>query len=176
MSWDCIDFSSGVIKIYRQLQLLKSKGMKKGEYHFAPRKNNKPLIINPAPYVLRLLDMQKKRQAAMQLKAGAAWSNPDDLIFTTPLGNHLDISALYRAFKKVAKCIGVPETRFHDLRHTFAALSLLSGDDPKTLQGNLGHYSAAFTLDRYGHIMERMKKKSSEHIQGYIEGVLNKKP
>ena len=36
--------------------------------------------------------------------------------------------------------------------------SLIAGDDVKSLQDNLGHYSAAFTLDQYGHVVDSMKK------------------
>ena len=47
-------------------------------------------------------------------------------------------------------CLGTPLSLihiFHDLRHTFATLSLKSGVDVKTLSGALGHYSAGFTLN-----------------------------
>ena len=56
-----------------------------------------------------------------------------------------------------------------DLRHTFAALSLQNGDDYKTLQGNLGHAIAAFILDEYGHVFERMKDDSAKRVQAYID-------
>ncbi len=44
-----------------------------------------------------------------------------------------------------------------------AVISLQSGDDPKTVQGNLGHHTSALTLDVYGHVSERMEY--------YIEGI-----
>ena len=59
----------------------------------------------------------------------------------------------------------------HSLRHSFAVISLQNGDDPKTVQSNLGHYSAAFTLDVYGHVSERMKRESAERMQEYIESM-----
>ena len=58
--------------------------------------------------------------------------------------------------------------RFHDLRHTYAMLSLQSGCDIKMLSANLGHATAAFTLDRYGHVSEEMHIQSSEKIQRLI--------
>ena len=63
--------------------------------------------------------------------------------------------------------------RFHDLRHTYAVNAIRAGDDIKTVQGNLGHASAAFTLDRYGHFTERMKQDSAARMEGFIRGVLN---
>ena len=59
----------------------------------------------------------------------------------------------------------------HDLRHTYAVLSLQNGDDVKTVQGNLGHATAAFTLDVYGHVSERMKDESAAWMQEYIDNM-----
>ena len=59
----------------------------------------------------------------------------------------------------------------HDLRHTYAVLSLQNGDDVKTVQGNLGHATAAFTLDVYGHVSERMKDESAARMQEYIDNM-----
>lgn len=64
--------------------------------------------------------------------------------------------------------MGLPKLRFHDLRHPYAVLSIQAGDDIKTVQENLGHYSAAFTLDVYGHVSDRMKRDSSERMDRYI--------
>jgi integrase len=74
-------------------------------------------------------------------------------------------------FKKLVAEIGVPDCRVHDLRHTFAVLSLQNGDDIKTVQGNLGHATAAFTLDVYGHVSERMKDDSAARMEAYIKGL-----
>lgn len=38
----------------------------------------------------------------------------------------------------------------------------------KTVQGNLGHATAAFTLDVYGHVSERMKDDSAARMEKYI--------
>lgn len=69
------------------------------------------------------------------------------------------------------KSIGLPNTRFHDLRHSYAVAAIQSGDDIKTVQGNLGHATASFTLDVYGHVTEKMKHESAERMQKYIDGI-----
>ena len=78
---------------------------------------------------------------------------------------------LYKHFKRIVTEIGIPNTRFHDLRHTFATISLENGDNYKTVQGNLGHATASFTLDIYGHVSDGMRKKSANNIQQYINKV-----
>ena len=67
--------------------------------------------------------------------------------------------------------LNIPDARFHDLRHTYAVASLQAGDDVKTVQENLGHHTAAFTLDQYGHVTERMKKESADRMEKFIREI-----
>ena len=81
-------------------------------------------------------------------------------------------ATVYKAFKKLVAVIGRPEARFHDLRHSYAVAAIRAGDDIKTVQGNLGHATAAFTLDVYGHVTDQMKQDSAARMEGYIQRVL----
>jgi integrase len=60
-----------------------------------------------------------------------------------------------------------------DLRHSYAVAAIRAGDDIKTVQGNLGHATAAFTLDVYGHVTDQMKQVSAERMESYIQGILS---
>lgn len=103
------------------------------------------------------------------MKPDGATSNQDAFVFTGGNGQHMTINMLYKPFKKIVSEMGLQDMRFHDLRHTYAVLSLQSGCDIKTLSANLGHATAAFTLDRYGHVSEEMQTKNSENMQLLIE-------
>lgn len=92
-------------------------------------------------------------------------------MFTDDLGKHLSASSVYKAFKRVMEKIGSPDTRFHDLRHSYAVAAIKSGDDIKTVQENLGHATAAFTLDVYGHVTEKMKQESAARMEQFIKAV-----
>ena len=48
---------------------------------------------------------------------------------------------------------------------------LSAGDDIKTVQENLGHATAAFTLDVYGHVTEQMKLDSAARMERFIQSV-----
>lgn len=63
---------------------------------------------------------------------------------------------------------------YNDLRHTYAVNALQSGDDIKTVQDNLGHHTAAFTLDTYGHVTEKMKQDSADRMEQYIQSITKK--
>ena len=175
LTWDCVDFKAGTIKVCKQLQ---KRPLRDGGFTFAPLKNDKVRILKPAPFVMELLERRKKEQAAQRLKAGELWQGWNGaeerktaLVFTTATGSNLSPQTLYDHYKKIAVQIGAPDSRVHDLRHTFAVLSLQNGDDVKTVQGNLGHATAAFTLDVYGHVSEKMKEDSAARMQGYIKAI-----
>ena len=72
-------------------------------------------------------------------------------------------------FKRIMKQIGLQDARFHDLRHTYAVNSLRAGDDIKTVQENLGHATAGFTLSTYAHATPGMKQESAKCMEQYIE-------
>src|SRR5215213_739164 len=62
-----------------------------------------------------------------------------------------------RSFKPLLKRAGLPDIRFHDLRHTFATLMLQNGEHPKVVQEMLGHAMIAITLDTYSHVLPNMQ-------------------
>lgn len=169
LTWDCVDFERQSIMINKQLK--KSSQFSGAKYVLAPTKNSECRKICLAPSVMEVLKKQKEIQDNMVREAGYAWNNNLNLVFTNELGSNLTQEFVYKNFKKIVKELGIPSTRFHDLRHTFATISLESGDDFKTLQGNLGHATASFTLDVYGHISDRMKYKSASNIQNYINTI-----
>lgn len=167
--WDCVDFKKGTILINKQLQREKRKN---GQYLLVPTKSGKSRTITPAPWVMKLLRTQRARQAEQQLMAGPMWED-SGLVFTNELGRHLAIHTVYKDFKQIAASIGRPDARFHDLRHSYAVAAIRSGDDIKTVQGNLGHATAAFTLDVYGHVTDQMRQESAARMESYIKDVLN---
>lgn len=170
LTWDRVDFMRGTILISKQLQKEKKAG---GEFRLVSLKNDKPRRITPAPWVMQLLRDRKLQQYEHREKAGAAWSNPMNLVFTNELGGNLIPQTVVRHFKEIVTSIGRPDARFHDLRHSYAVASLRSGDDIKTVQGNLGHATAAFTLDVYGHVTNQMQEASAVRMETYIKGILN---
>ena len=170
LTWDRVDFMRGTILVSKQLQKEKKAG---GEFRLVSLKNDKPRRITPAPWVMQLLRDRKLQQYEHKEKAGAAWSNPMNLVFTNELGGNLIPQTVVRHFKEIVGSIGRPDARFHDLRHSYAVASLRSGDDIKTVQGNLGHATAAFTLDVYGHVTNQMQEASAVRMEDYIKGILN---
>lgn len=165
--WDCVDLNKGTVLINKQLQKIRQTG---GEHHLVPTKNGKARSITLAPFVVSILKQVKKKQLEDRLRYGECYES-SGFVFTDELGRHLKPQVVYRDFKKVVSGIGCPNTRFHDLRHSYAVAAIKSGDDIKTVQENLGHATAAFTLDIYGHVTEKMKQDSANRMEQFINSV-----
>ena len=169
LTWDCVDFERGTIIINKQLQKEKTSGAK---YYIAETKTSKIRVLTPAPYVMSLLKEEQTKQKQNRLRLGYLWDNPLNLVFTTEIGRYIAFSTVYKRFKRIVAELGVPEARFHDLRHTYATLALQEGDDIKTVQTALGHSTVSTTLDIYSHTTETMKEKSSQRMNNFISKVI----
>ena len=120
------------------------------------------------------LKRQRRRQLEQRIAAGDKWAEDDisrGLVFRQTKGKaHSELSIFY-ATKEAGKAIGLPELHPHDLRHSYAVVSIENGDDIKTVQTNLGHATSSFTLDVYGHVSQRMHQQSAERMERFIQSV-----
>ncbi len=167
LTWDAVNFDRGTIAVDKQLSADFTRGPL-----FSTPKSGKPRIVMPAASAFQVLRKQKTKQAEQRLKAGPLWDNPCGLIFTDEDGGPMSQQTAEKEFSSIRAAVGLDAFRFHDLRHTFAVNSIRAGDDIKTIQGNLGHATAAFTLDVYGHVTETMKQDSAARMETFIKGVM----
>lgn len=170
LTWDAVDFENGMLTVDKQLT---KQGHRAEDGLFSSPKSGKTRSLAPAPSVMAVLRRQWALQAEKRLRAGELWSNDHDLVFTDDLGRPLVQSAVDHRFAKLCKIAGIEGARFHDLRHTYAVSAIRAGDDIKTVQGSLGHASAGFTLDRYGHFTEQMKRDSAQRMEQHIAQVFS---
>lgn len=164
LTWDCVDFEKGTLLINKQHN--RAKGEK--AFHFSNLKNSKIRSLTVATEVLKVLRCQKRQQEGWKTLAGTLWDNPENLVFTTQTGRYMNNKTLYMNFKRIVTKLGMPDLRFHDLRHTFSVNSLQAGDDIKTVQENLGHSTASFTLATYAHATQGMKRESAKRMDDFI--------
>lgn len=128
------------------------------------------LIYLPAVAV-RALREHRRNMKAQSMRIGL-----DDPIFTAPGGGPLRRkNVLSRSFKPLLKQAGLPNVRFHDLRHTYATELLTSGADPKVIQAQLGHSKIAVTLDTYAHLVPSLAKSAVAKLDATF-GQSDKKP
>ena len=130
---------------------------------------NGELVVSPPKTRNSVRTLALPQQAVDLLIAEHQKHPRNPYLFPSPkTGTMYDPDAFRRTHDKILKAIGAEHIRFHDLRHTFATLSLKSGVDVKTLSGALGHYSAGFTLNTYTHATAQMKQDAANTIGGVI--------
>lgn len=166
---DCVDYDNKIITVEKQLR--RDHAMAGSQYGFSTPKNGKKRIISPAQFVFDALKRENKKQIENKLKNGSAFSNENNLVFTNEIGGHLSDVTVRNHLQKLFQANGVEGIRFHDLRHSFATISLENGEDIKTVSENLGHATVAFTMDTYAHVTEAMKKRSGDRMQEYINSL-----
>lgn len=167
LRWDCVDLDNGTITVKNQLQNIPGQP---GAYRLVSTKNGKSRTLKASSFVIDLLRQQKAEQETMKQMMGDLWQD-EGYVFCNAMGKHMSPSTVYHTFKRIAASIGLPDARLHDLRHSYAVASLQAGDDIKTVQSNLGHHTASFTLDVYGHVTEQMRQASADRMDTYIRTV-----
>jgi integrase len=92
------------------------------------------------------------------------------LVFCTSKGTPIAPQNLVRrCFKPLLKRAGLPNIRFHDLRHTCATLLLGRGVHPKVVQDLLGHAQITLTLDTYSHVLPDMQAEVVDAMQDVLK-------
>lgn len=87
-----------------------------------------------------------------------------EYVWCTDEGKPLAHRNLHRQFKNLLKKAGLPDIRFHDLRHTHATLLLSRSTHPKVVQERLGHSTINVTMDVYSHVMPDIQREAADQI------------
>jgi len=160
LRWRNVDLDNGVVSIVETAQRIKGQGIV-----FQPTKSaagRRGIAIGAA--TVALLREYRGRQLLRQVELEGAYED-NDLVFSGSLGRPLDPSVLTRNFEKLAKQAGYPGMRLHDLRHGHAAGLIRAGIHPRVVQERLGHASAAFTMQVYGHVAAGLQKDAARAFE-----------
>lgn len=157
LKWSDFDEEAGTLNVCRTIHARKGGGVEEGTTKtYAGTRT----ILLPSS-TAQLLRERKK-------SALTEWIFPDLLCPEKPVSP----GSAYRRLKGLLEEAGLPDLRFHDLRHTFATHALASGVDAKTLSGILGHTKASFTLDTYTHMTGDMHRNAAEIVGGFMTELL----
>ncbi len=91
-----------------------------------------------------------------------------DLVFCAAFGTPLNPNKVLERFKTVLKKTGLPDIRFHDLRHSAATLLLSEEVHPKVVQEMLGHSTISMTLDIYSHVLPTMQQDAVSRLDSVL--------
>ena len=87
-------------------------------------------------------------------------------------GDNLRKRIFYKALDKAE----LRHIRIHDLRHTYATLRIMKGDNIKDISKQLGHHSIKITLDTYFHWIPGAKKSEVDELDFKSEPTMNNYP
>ena len=157
LQWCDLDEDAGTLKVQRTILESRKDGQLVGD----PKTESGTRTILLPPSTLHLLK-ERKKQAVTE------WIFPSLREANAPTSP----SAAYHRLKVILEQAGLPNIRFHDLRHTFATHALTAGVDAKTLSGILGHTNASFTLDTYTHVTTDMQRNAATVVGSFIDEII----
>jgi integrase len=165
LRWQHVDLDNALIKVQASLQL------RQGRWVLAPPKtkySRRQIALSRT--TVDALRRHRALMAAEKLRLGPAWED-DELVFPNTAGRMQDPTYLaHYQFKPLLRKAGMPNIRFHDLRHTAATLLLAQGVNAKVVSEMLGHSSIALTLGIYGHVLPHMQQQAAEIMDRLLWG------
>lgn len=156
LSKEHIDFENKSITVTNSIAETK-KGVQLGELK-TPSSYRKVAIDD---FLISILKEQIAKNNEMKLKLGNIYKDYN-IVFCHEDGQYYRPTSINRIFKRFIERSGVPNIRFHDLRHTHATLLLELGVNPKVVADRLGHSSVKITLDTYSHVSLDIQKEVAE--------------
>jgi len=188
LTWDAVDLAKGTLTVRQALH------EENGRVYLGDVKTKAARRTITLPNVaVEALRRWRRRQAEERLRAGAAWQNETNLLFTSRTGGPLrrsnvdgrDLARVIRkARQKAAEAYekaGMSRSEaqaaaakllegvtLHSFRHTHAALLIAQGVDIMTVSRRLGHENIRITLDLYGHLLPGQDEKAAAALDGFL--------
>ena len=115
------------------------------------------------------LRRQRLLQGKEKEKLGDVWDNSPNLVFPNTLGGlMIPKNFVKRQFKRKLVEAGLPDIRFHDMRHTCATLLLSRGVNVKVVSEMLGHADVSITLRIYAHVLPHMQHLAVQEMEALL--------
>jgi integrase len=163
LTWRDVDLDTATVHVRQQLVRVTREGFSFSE----PKTVKGRRAIALPEFAVAALRQHRRRQVEERVKA-SEWSTLD-LVFPNEVGKPEERQNLVRRhFHPILTRAGLPQIRFHDLRHTAATLLLSLGSHPKVVQERLGHSTIAVTMDVYSHILPTMQRDAAAKLDGLL--------
>ena len=160
LRWEDVDLDEGTLQVRRTLTTAKG-----GPVLSAPKTKGSKRSVKLSESSIDALRSHLQRQLEEIDRVGSLWRE-NGLVFASETGEPLDRrSVTNHRFKPLLKRAGLPQIRFHDLRHTCATLLLSKNVNPKIVSEMLGHATIAITLDTYSHVLPNMQSEAAKALE-----------
>lgn len=163
-------------QLYHFARLLLLTGARKGEGlkanwgHFDLSRKVWTVPISKSGRARRIVLNQAAIDLIRELRAEAERrglpTHPTSPIFYNPRTGER-YGSFYAAWHRARAKAGVPDVRFHDLRHTFASLLINEGVSLYEVQRLLGHHHITMT-ERYAHLLPDTLQERVERVSSLV--------
>ena len=180
LTWDCVDFENKTITINKQLIRKRKLRYSKVEnddnkkYELGPVKNDhiRTLIVGDE-VMSTLKERFEEQQREKQIAQNLWFETFPGLVFENEFGGHITHTTVRKHFKKIVTNIGLPEERFHNMRHNYTAAAYEGCHDLTAVQKSLGHATPDFTMRVYDHITQTRNTANAQGIDKHIKHLKN---
>ena len=160
---DDVDLERGVVQVNRGLQ-----NTRKGLILVEPKTDRSRRAVPIGAAIMAILRKHRLAQRQQQLMAQPGEWHYSGMVFTAVNGSPLQPRNLCRNFKQAVKRSGLPQVRFHDLRHSHATQLLAVGEHPKVVQERLDHSQIRVTLDTCSHVLPSTQRDAAEKAERLV--------
>jgi integrase len=163
LRWSDIELDAGVLRVRRASQRIPHQGTQLVE---TKTTRSRRTLVMP-PIVINALRAHRARQAMERLAAGERWVDLN-LVFASGRGTLADGPNITHRFHKLLQRAGLPQMRFHDLRHACASLLLVQGVHPRVVMETLGHSQISLTMNTYSHVLPALQREAAERMEAIL--------
>lgn len=172
LRWDDVDLDAGRLTIAWQVQRLPrpdgpdpDTGATTSFQFRRPKGKRSRTILLPPELIAQVRDHRDR--LAQERRWATRWEDWG-LVFPSRVGRPLEASNLLRTFDNELAKSGLRAARFHDLRHTSAALLLAQGVPMQVVQAILGHQEMSTTANIYAHLLEEARQDAATRMDGWL--------
>lgn len=169
LRWQDVDLEVGTLSVRQALSTSKRIG---------PPKSRSGVRSMTLPRVC-VAALREHRLLQTEIRLMTEQWNDTGLVFTTLKpgknkgpgtlpGSPLTASNVVRAFKDLLAKAGLPQMRFHELRHTACSLMALQGVPATVAMKRMGHSDIRLTLQHYTHVLESQDRDEGARLDALL--------
>lgn len=165
LQWDDIDFEEKIIHVRHNYMMIDGKPQLREK--LKTDSSRRDIVVTDR--IIQELKNYKQKQSIMRLQLGKKYYK-SNFVCVWKDGKPFNPSHISRAFSLRMEKYGLPKIRFHDLRHSNAALMIGQNVPMKGASERLGHSTITITNDLYGHVEKSVQQQIAETIDKAIWG------
>jgi integrase len=161
-----VDLQNGEVRVTEQLQ----------HGHLVPlNRGASRRTLRLRPWMIAVIQDHLDQLTQLQLEAGQRW-HEHGLVFPSRVGTPRRPGNVWLSWKRLLSRAGLPDYKFHDLRHTAASLALAEGASLFHVSRLLGHSSISITADTYGHWTDEGREDVARRLENALVGAVAVSP